>query len=238
MSTATGPAPRRRGRRALATLVVLAVALVGVLIADHLLRAHTENRLEEELRQSLAAQDVQVHIGGTLFLPQVFSGRVHTADVHAGAVQLDALQALDVDARLSGIHIREPYLVEHVQLQAVAPVETVGAVLTRAGLPDGVDIEVVEEGLVAAGSLLGVPVEAELRPEARGRVLGVELGTVRLGGVSIDVSELPAGWTAELKKLEVSLDDLPPGVLLQEIRMRPDGVWLDVEGEDLVLDEW
>lgn len=222
----------------MALLVALALVLAALMVADRSLRAQAESRVEADLREAFAADGPEVDIGGAVFLPHVLSGRVPTAQVRATSAQIDAFEAREVSAQLTGVHVREPYRVEHLRLTAVAPVDTLQGLLARAGVPAGVEVEVTDDGLVAEGSLLGVPLQVGLTPEARGRTIGVGLDTVRLGGTSIDVTELPPALTEGLTELEVTMDDLPPGLLLEDIQVHPDGLRLRIEGHDVVLEDW
>ena len=216
----------------LLSLALIAAVLYG---ADHLLRARAESHLASELRQALpdVSDDLEVQIDGALFLPQLITGRVGSAQVSASELQIDAFAARDTRVYLRGVHLREPYRVEYMQVDALAPAQTLQAMLTAAGVPDGVRIDLDGTDLTARGQLLGVPLAAVLIPEARGRSIDITVGAIELGEARIEASDLPdvmTGWSSDL---QVELTDLPEPLLLDGLEVRPGGVALRVTGTEV-----
>lgn len=221
--------------------LIVALALVAAVAygADHLLRARATAQLESELRQGLpgVSEDLQIQIDGTFFLPQLITGRVGSAQLTASELQVDAFAARGVRVHLHGVHLHEPYRVESVQVTATAPAETLQAMLTAAGIPEGVSVDLDGTDLTARAQLLGLPLAAVLIPQAQGRSIGVTVGAVELGGARIEVTDLPeaiAGW---LSDLQVELEDLPEPLLLDQIEVHPDGVALRVVGTDVIVED-
>lgn len=103
--------PRRRGRKALVTLVVLLLVLVGLLVvADRVAAGVAERAIADQVKQEVAKQDAQsappkVDVGGFPFLTQVLAGKYERISIVLrdvkGSVQGDAVTVpqLDVDAR-------------------------------------------------------------------------------------------------------------------------------------------
>lgn len=239
MSTAEDRRGRRRPRTALALILSLAVVAAMAYGADHVLRARAEAQVESELRQAFpqASADMQVQIDGAFFAPQLLTGRVASARVSAAHLQIDAFAAHDVHAELQGVHLREPYRVESVQVEATAPARTLQAMLTAAGVPEGVSIELHGTDLTARSQVLGVPLAAVLIPQAQGRSIGITVDAVELGGARIEVTDLPeviGGW---LSDLQVELEDLPEPLLLDHIEVHPHGVALRVVGTDVIVED-
>lgn len=217
--------------------LLLSLALVAAVLygADHLLRARAESHLASELRQALpeVSDDLQVQIDGALFLPQLITGRVGSAQVSASELQIDAFAARDIRVSLRGVHLREPYRVEYMQVDALAPARTLQAMLTAAGVPDGVRIDLDGTDLTARGQLLGVPLAAVLIPEARGRSIDITVGAIELGDTRIEASDLPDVMTGWFSDLQVELTDLPEPLLLDDLEVRPGGVALRVTGTEV-----
>src|SRR5699024_6675136 len=134
---------------------ILSLALVAAVAygADYVLRARAQSQVESELREALpqVSEDLQVQIEGTFFLPQLVTGRVESAQVSASELQIDAFAAHDVRIRLHEVHLREPYRVASLQVDATAPVGTLQAMVSAAGVPEGVRIELDGTDLTAQG---------------------------------------------------------------------------------------
>lgn len=103
--------PRRRGRKALVTLLVLLLVLAGLLVvADRLAVGVAERAIADQVKQELAKQDAQssdpkVAVEGVPFLTQVVDGKyrhisILLTDVR-GPVQGNTVDVprVDVDAR-------------------------------------------------------------------------------------------------------------------------------------------
>lgn len=226
--------------RTAVVLVVVLALLGGTLVAgDHLLRTRTQTQLEEELREHLpgVSDDVRVRIGGTVFLPQVLAGRIDQASMTASQVQVDAFVAQDVRVALRGVSIAEPYRAESMVIDAVAPAATLQALIIEAGAPDGVTMNILDGDLTARASLLGLPIEVVLVPEARGRSIGLSVGAVSLSGAQVDADELPTVLSRGLSGIEVELEELPRALELHHIEVLGDGVAVQVRGTDVVFDE-
>lgn len=239
MSARKNPRRSRGPRNALVLLLSLALVAAVLYGADHLLRARAESHLASELRQALpeVSDDLQVQIDGALFLPQLITGSGTSAQVSASELQIDAFSAHDTHVHLRGVHLREPYRVEYLQVDAVAPAQTLQALLAAAGVPDGVRIDLDGTDLTARSQLLGVPLAAVLIPEARGRSIAITVGTIELGGARIEAADLPDAMTGWLSDLQVELTDLPEPLLLDHLEVRPGGVALRVTGTDVAIED-
>lgn len=230
---------RRRGRAFVAVLLSL-VVIAGLLVAgDVYLRARTEAHLERELQDSLPAvsPDVQVQIGGLLFIPQLIAGSIDQADVTAGKVNIDAMTATDVHVQLRGVSTSEPFVAESLTIHASAPTATLQTMTERAGVPPEVVVEVDDGDLRMSTTVFGVQLRGNLIPEARGRSIGLQITELDLGGVQIDPSELPAGLGELLTTIEIPLTDLPQDLELTHIEPVAGQMELQLRGEHVNLSE-
>ncbi len=235
MSARTRKPKRGRG----ITAAVISVLIIGALLVggDVLARQYAESRLAEELQANLpgVSDDVSVQIGGFAFLPQLISGRIEQAEVTASSVQVDMFQGHDARAVLTGVGVEEPYNAETIEVQATAPVETLRAAAAQAGLPDGVDVQVDRGLLVATGTVLGTDLAWGLVPSAQHRAISLNTRWVQIGGLEVELSDVPGPIENLFSDIEIPLQDLPEDLALDDLQVRDGGVWLLVIGENVPL---
>lgn len=227
--------PRGAGRALGAVLVVMVLITAVLAVGDYLVRSHVQSRFETELAQHLDAEDADVTIDAMVFLPQLLRGHVQSARVSATSVRFEALDVHEVRADLAGVNLDAPYHVGHVELQAALPEPTLQALLSEAGVPDEVTVDVTDGDLLAQGRLLGIPLRVALDPQARGRSIAITVQTVQLGEQHIDIQQLPDVMSEWLTDLELELTDLPDPLRVEHIEVGADDVVLRLEGHDLAI---
>ena len=237
MRAAEGRGRREGGRTVVALLIVVGLIVAVLAGGDHLLRSHVESRFADELAQHLDAENTEVSIDGLVFTPQLLSGQVGSAGVSATSAQLEAFTIHDIDAELTDVSLDAPYHVGHLDLQAVIPESTLQALLAEAGVPEAITVEVTDGDLLAQGSLLGMPVQIALDPQARGRSIDVTVDAAQFGDTRLDIQDLPDAVAEWLTDLEVELTDLPQGLLLEHLEVRSGDVAVHLEGHDLALSD-
>lgn len=218
-------------RAVIGTVVVVGVLVGGAAIADGVIRERTEEQLADQLRDEIPGLDVtpEVTITGFPFLLDVARGELEQVDVVVPRAILEGLTLEDVDVRLRGVSTDQPTTAREARLTARAPI---------AGITDalGLDADLtVEDGtLVATLSLLGLPIEVLLQPEAAGRAISVGVTGIRAAGATVDPRRVPG--LDQLDGVTVPLEGLPDGLELTGLTVRADGVHLVAEGTDVVLD--
>lgn len=220
------------GVRGVATgLVVVGVVAVGTVLADGALRTRTEASLARTVVAELPGTDPTVSIGGSPFLTQVLAGRLDDVEVTAPEATIDGLLLEDVVVQLDGVSTARPTTAERATLTATLQPAALEAVL-------GLDAElsIADGHLVATLDLLGLPVDVALEPHAAGRAMTVDVVSLSLGGVQLDVADLPAALADRLTGLSVPVGSLPEGLELTEVDVAADGVHIVAAGADVVLD--
>jgi hypothetical protein len=229
-----------RGAKFLVGLLVLLLVLAGGGYAlDRYVHARTEASLEQELTTSFpeVTGDVDVSIGGLLFLPQVVAGSMDDVVMTAGGATFGSVEVTDVDVRARGLSTSEPYTAESIDLTATAPVETLQVALDASDLPDGVTVDVRDGRLTAEASFLGLPVQVELEPQPRPRAIGLSLTTFSLAGATVDAQDLPTSLLDALGGIEIPLGEVLEGMELTAVDVVDGGVRLSVHGTDVVLEQ-
>jgi len=104
---------------------------------------------------------------------------------------------------------------------------------------DTADLDVTVDGgtLRASGEVLGLTLTAGLVPRVEDGRLLVDVQDVTLGAGTLRLDQLPGNLAERLVGIEVPLDGLPPGIVLQDAQVVPDGVRVTATGVDVVLEE-
>lgn len=215
------------------TIVVLAVLVGGAVLADGIFRERTEDRLAAELQADFGGLDAppDVTIDGFPFLTQVLAGQLEQVHVTAPEAVVEGLALQEVDVRLRGVSTDQPTTAQEARLEAFLRLAEIQELV-----PVSADLVAEEGRLVARTTLLGLPVEAVLRPRPAGRQIEVGIEELRLGGAVVSVDDLPSRLTDQLAGLTVPIEQLPDGLELTDLVVEEDGVRLTAEGSDVVLD--
>ena len=202
----------RRGGAGLKLLIVLIVIVGGLLLADLGARGFAEDRIESRLASSFEGErGLEVEIGGTFFVPQVFSGEFESLGVSAIALRREgvALKKVDIDFR-------------SLEVSLSNLMDGKGAVTVAGGSGSAV---------IPAASL-----EAGLR--SRGIDAEVDAGdglTVTVAGVDAEVQEASLDGdtltltASGLESLSVELPSPPPGVDYGEARIENGRLVLELD---------
>lgn len=85
-------------------LFLLLVVVVAFFVADVVARNTAEKRVEERLASSVeSANGLEVNVGGTLFLPQLFSGSFDEIEVSIDSIERGGLTVDDVEISLRDV---------------------------------------------------------------------------------------------------------------------------------------
>lgn len=224
------------GVRGLVTgVVAVGLVAVGALVADAFARDSAEDTAAAVLAQHLQVDGTpDVRIDGFPFLPQLFARSLD--DVHATAtgVTLDGVAATDVVVDATAVSLDAPYHAGSVRLEATVPTASVQQVV---GERTQMDV-VVDGGLLrSSGDLFGIPLTAGLVPRvADGRLL-VDVQEITLGAGSLALEELPGDVAERLVGMEVPLEGLPAGIVLEDAVVAPDGLRFTASGTDVTLEQ-
>ncbi|MBD7920303.1 DUF2993 domain-containing protein [Cellulomonas sp. Sa3CUA2] len=216
-------------------VVALGLVAAGAFVADGFARGSAEETAADVLSQQLqvtGAPDVQIR--GLLFLPQLLTGSLDDVRATAAGVTLEGVETTDVVVDAADVSLDAPYRVGTVRLEATVPTSSLQRVVAeRAQMDVAVDGGVLR----ASGELFGIPLTAGLLPRvADGRLL-VDVQEVTLGAGTLELDDLPGDVAERLVGIEVPLEGLPPGVLLEQAVVVPEGVRFTAGGTDVALEE-
>lgn len=216
-------------------VVALGLVGVGAYVADGFARGSAEERAAVVMAQQLQVDGtVDVRIGGFPFLTQLFARSLDDVRATAAGVTLDGVDATDVVVDARDVSLTAPYRAGSARVEATVPVSSVEQVVA-----ERVQLDLVVDGdvLRASGELFGVPLTAGLVPHVEDGRLLVDVQDVTLGAGSLQLDQLPGGLAERLVGIEVPLDGLPAGVVLEQAVVVPDGIRFSAAGTDVVLEQ-
>lgn len=221
-------------KAAVTGVVALGLVAVGAFVADGLARSSAEDDAAAVLAQQLDVDGTpEVRIDGFPFLTQLLARSLDDVHATADGVTLEGLLVTDVVVDATDVTLDAPYTVGGARLEATVPTASVQQVVeTRAEL----DVAVDGDLLRATGDLFGIPLAVGLVPRvADGRLL-VDVQEVTLGAGTLRLEDLPGDVAERLVGIEVPLDGLPDGVVLDTAVVVPDGVRFTATGTDVTLE--
>lgn len=228
----------RGAKVTLGTLLVLAVVLAAGYGADRWTANRTEQTITDELTEAAGGEGVQTDIAGTLFFPQVISGALDRVDVQADQVQLQDLAITDVTGSAHGVSVDEPRTADRLSVTGTLPVQTLRALVGQSDLvPDGLELDVSDGRLMATLQVLGATLQATADPVVRDGSIYLQPRELTLGGVQLDLANLPGAVDEVIGSLAVPTDALPEGISPAAIDVVDGGIRLTVTGSDLVLSD-
>lgn len=216
-------------------VVGVGVLVGGLLVVDRYAQAEVERAAVDQLAARLQVTGTPtVDLGGFPFLTQLLSGSVDEVVAHADGVVLEGTDLVDVDATATGVTTSVPYTAARVRLTGTVPTASLEGLVRE---HSEVDADLATDGaeLVASGSVLGLELSARLAPTVVEGALQVGVTAVSVGGVSIDVADLPGRLEDRLSGIPVPLDGLPEGVALSEVQVVPEGARITAVGQDVAL---
>jgi len=217
-------------------LVVVVVLGAGLVVADRVAAAEAENRAVETIELNL--EGVQgtpdVTIGGFPFLTQLLRGSLTEVSGHVDGMTLEGIDAVDVQVEAQDVSTTEPYTAGSGSIAATLPTASIEQVVADRTQLD-VKVAVDGDALTASGQVLGLNLSATLTPRVEDGKLLVDVGGLKLAGLTITVDDLPASIRSRLTDLEVPVSGLPEGLVLTEATVVPDGVRITATGTNVTL---
>ncbi|WP_159806687.1 LmeA family phospholipid-binding protein [Cellulomonas citrea] len=213
-----------------ATLVVLAGLAVG---ADRIAVVRAESTAAQRVRQTVDVQgDLAITVHGFPFLTQLAAGRLDQVTGTADEVRFGSLTLTQVDVAATGVSTHTPVTTATADLAATVPTATLQQIVQqRSGLTLSVAVDA--GAITVSGDALGLTVTAAAVPRVEGGRLLIDLGDVRIGGLQVAVANLPAALRDRLTGLEVPVDGLPAGLVLQSATVVDDGLRIGATGTDV-----
>lgn len=213
-----------------ATLVVLAGLAVG---ADRIAVVRAESTAAQRVRQTVDVQgDLAITVHGFPFLTQLAAGRLDRVTGTADEVRFGSLTLTQVDVAATGVSTHTPVTTATADLAATVPTATLQQIVQqRSGLTLSVAVDA--GAITVSGDALGLTVTAAAVPRVEGGRLLIDLGDVRIGGLQVAVANLPAALRDRLTGLEVPVDGLPAGLVLQSATVVDDGLRIGATGTDV-----
>ncbi|UZN03506.1 DUF2993 domain-containing protein [Cellulomonas sp. S1-8] len=224
------------GAKGLVTgVVALGLVAVGAYVADGYARGNAEDQAAAVVTQQLQVDGTpDVQIAGFPFLTQLLARSLDDVTATAPGVVLDGIAATDVTVDAHDVSLDAPYRVGSVLIEATVATASVQEIVSeRTSLELAVDGDVLR----AAGDLFGMPLTAGLVPRVEAGRLLVDVQDVTLGAATLRLEQLPGDVAEQLVGIEVPLEGLPAGVVLERAVVVPDGVRFTAAGADVVLEQ-
>src|SRR4051794_34011210 len=227
-----------RARGIVVGVVTVAVLGVAVVVADGVAARQTERVVAEAIQQNLdgVTGTPTVDVGGFPFLPQLFRHELDHVTARVDSATLEGVAITDIHLDAADVSTQEPYTVGSATVTgsiATAELQRLVAERTQADLT----LAVNGDNLMASTKLLGLELSAALAPRAEGGQIRVDVETVQVAGLTVDVDDLPGALADRLRNLTIPLEGLPEGVTLTDVVVQPDGVRITAKGNDVVLPE-
>lgn len=224
------------GARAAVIGVALVLVAGGAVVADRVAVGTTQDAAVRVLRANVegVSGEPEVVIGGFPLLNQLLDGKLSDVTARVDGLTLDGVQVTHVDVDAVGVTTTEPYTIDRAVLTGALSVESLQQLLaTKAGVD--LDLRLDGDQLMAATHVLGLTVTATFVPRVENGGIHIDVATVTLGDLAIQVADLPGSLADQLSNLAVPLDGLPAGLALTGVAVRDGGVRITATGTDVVL---
>ncbi len=227
-------ATHRRRTGLVVGFTLLVVVLIGLVVADVVAAERTRQTVSDAIVENV--DDVVgtpvVDVGGFPFLPQLATGELDRLDATVDGATLGGIAMTDLAITARGISTSTPYRADEVVVHATIPTASLQeAVVERSSLE--LAVEVADDALRLSGQVLGLDLAGELTPRVEEGHLFVDVQSVSVGGVRVDVDALPGDAASRLQDLEVPIEDLPEGLVLTDAVVQSDGVRVTASGTDV-----
>lgn len=238
---------RRRGLGIVVTLAVALLVLGAGIGVDRFTAGLAAQRVAQEVTAQAGGQDVAVTIHGFPFLTQAATRRFDHVDLTAASLSFQGLEIRDITASATGVDVRTE-TAERVEATGTIPTATVQSLVESAvseavgeGAADTLTVTLTDATVTASMDLLGLlSLGVDLEPSAQPRGIELAVQRVTLGGVAVELSELPFGigdlLSDSLSNLSINLDgQLPEGLTLESIEVLDGAAQVHVTGTDVSL---
>src|SRR4051812_45043095 len=227
-----------RARWVVVGVVTLGLLAAGAVVAHRLAARQTERVVGMAIEENLdgVTGPPTVDVGGFPFLPQLFRHELDHVTARVDSATLEGVAITDIHLDAAGVSTVEPYTVGTATVTgsiATAELQRLVAERTQADLT----LAVNGDTMVASTKLLGLELSAALTPRAEGGQIRVDVESVQVAGLTVDVDDLPGALADRLRNLTIPLEGLPEGVTLTDVVVQPDGVRITAKGNDVVLPE-
>lgn len=224
----------RRARLPLVLSGALLASALTVLGGDRLVAAWAEHRAAQAFQQATGAASAPgVRISGFPVTGQVLAGHLHRVDIHARHIPAAGdhpVPLTRLDLSMTDVHA---YANAHT---ARASTVTGTALLSYADLSDALGVGISAD--TAPGRITArtqIPLLGDVSASARPTVAGPT--SIAFRDVRLDAHLPAAAYDAVVQALQqpVTLQDLPAGMTLADIRVDARGVRGDVTGQDVTF---
>lgn len=214
---------------------VIILLVVGALVgAEFYVRGQVTQRFEDALSTHLDDVSGVAASPSGLVLPQLIQRRIGSADVTIESASLDGITLRSIDAQANGLSLDSPTTLEHITLTAQITENDLNSLAKDRGLPDFVSLRLVDGEVRAYLEVLGQELAVDVRVQAQGRSIGLELGEINAGPLGFDPSDFGMDINTLVTLPEISLEQLPQGMQLDDLAVT-EVITLQASGTDVTL---
>jgi len=212
-------------------VVVVAVLAGGAVAVDAVARDRVEAQIAAEVAAGFGLEsEPDVEIAGTTFLPQVLGGSVETVRVSADAATIGTLPMEEVTVTLTGVSAREPYVADAVDFTGLVPLAA-----AQEQVPEELELRIEDGAVLVGASVLGLPLEVTATPVADGRAVVARVDALSLGGLTVQVTDLPESVAQTIDGIRVPIDGLPESMTLTSVTATEAGFQVEATGTEVAL---
>lgn len=183
--------------------------------------------------------DLSVQVEGVPVLTQLLAGELDSLQVHLPAYDVDTeygtLRVSGIDAHLTGVGTSAPHTTRDLTATATIATQDLVPLAAAAGVPG--TLTTGDEGVTLSLDVLGqqATVTVAVSPDEGGRSLVLTPTSASIAGmdVPLDLVRAVAGGLPT-----IPLEGLPEGIRVRELRSGPEGLSVDLVGQDVGFGEF
>jgi len=188
---------------------------------------------------SSVSGDLSVQVEGLPLLTQLLAGELDSLRVHLPAYDVDTeygtLRVSDIDAHLTGVDTSAPHTTRDLTATAAITTRSLAPLASAAGVPG--TLTTGDEGVTLSLDVLGqqATMTVTISPDGGGRSLVLTPTSASMAGldVPLDLVRVVAGGLPT-----IPLDGLPEGIRVTELGSGPEGLSVDLIGQEVSFGEF
>jgi len=217
-------------------IIFLVVLIVIVIAADRGAKYAAESAVSKQLAASYDLSPApDVSVTGFPFLTQAISGNYDQIDVKMAEVSRDDLTVQNVNAHLYGVNAPISEVINNARNITASRADGTALVpysLVKKRLPDGFTVKPDGSKLKVSGKAqalgVSVPVTATVKLS-----VGQEGVVAKPSNITVAGGRVPGSVVANQIGFVVPVQDLPMHLKIQDVQVKPNGLQVSAEADDV-----